>query len=318
MRSILVAAIALFGLVATPALAQPAVSLTAKVRAKTLRLEVVGPPRAAFAVLVASAARGGFFLGHPVDVEYLHPVENVIGGGELDAEGRGAVEVPCRASDLRGMQEAYLQAVAFEPGDVRRVFGASGVLRFRPGPPPEVQPWRRLPWRGGLVLLVVVGSALVGIVGRRRGADLRRRFSAAATALVIVGICTLPEWPRLIPIAFARHGMAQARVDAHILGDDLAAAVAAVSAHAAGVEAIRVVRPRDGRYVAPRVLQYYLYPLRLLHDAAAVGAARRGGATVLLLRALDEKSPPPVGFAPVTGFRAPGFRLFRAGERGRP
>jgi hypothetical protein len=268
-----------------------------------VRVEVAGPPGAAFLVLGSAYGGGSQPPGWPrLVVAVHHPFHNVLRSGALDAAGQAAFEGRVPA----GLEVYYLQAVALEAGPTHAPLGVSAALRWTPGPPgrfeavPETL--EREPWK----LLVLLAPALLAPLVRRRPALLGALPLAAGIALALH-----PGAWRAPLRALAAHRLDRDRALDAFLG----------AANHRALRAADAALPRDAMLwmpftnplasVLPRYASYLLYPREVENSEEKVRAALLSHREVYALLRDEETPPPDLRAAAVPGWRSSGYRLLR-------
>jgi len=271
-----------------------------------VRVEVTGPPGAAFLVLGSVLGGGSQPPGWPrLVIAVHHPFQNVLRSGNLDATGRAGFESRIPA----GLEVYFVQAVALEARPPHGVLGASGALRWTPGPPGRFEPVPETLERDAWKLLVLLAPALLAPLVRRRPVLLGALPAAAWTVLAF----SSPAW--LEPFrSLAAHRLDRDRALDAFLG--LATHRALRAADAALPLGATLWIPLTNPFASgmPRYASYLLYPRNVEHSWERVAEEIRTWREVYAL--LREEEAPPAGLRATAapGFASPGYRLLRLAE----
>jgi hypothetical protein len=280
---------------------------------RRLHLEVRGPSRSPFAILVSPADQGAVLRsGQALTVSFMEPARNILHAGELDERGRATREVALPI-DAPGFPARYfLQAVALPSGKLDGRIQVSPPLCLEKGPPPRVvRVTDRRGWYALLFLLPLLGLVSAPRV-RRHPMVLSVLPAAALTALL------LHPGPIRRPVArFAAHGFDSDAARDRLLGPDV---------HRALKSAARLIPKQGVVWIPPRhaadffpalYTTYFLAPRRVRYGdpARLVRGFPETDEPIYCVTGDPAALPPGVHAEPISGLSLPDVGLYRVRRR---
>jgi len=280
---------------------------------RRLHLEVRGPSRSPFAILVAPEGQGAVLRsGQALTVSFMAPAGNILHVGELDARGRATWEVALAVDAPEFPARYFLQAVVLPSGKLDGRVQVSPPLCLEKGPPPRiVSVTDRRGWYALLYLLPLLGLVSAPLV-RRHPRVLVVFPAAVLTALL------LHPGPIRRPVArFAAHGFDGEAARDRLLGPDV---------HRALESAARLIPKRGVLWIPTRYAadfgpalyaEYFLAPRRVQYGdpAGLLSRLRPADEPTYFITREPEALPPGVHAEPVSGFSLTDVGLYRIRRR---